>query len=60
MLRDELDAILSRYIANQRREVVTAFETWWDKYRVPLVTMGVIPIATFVRELRGVPLVVGC
>lgn len=39
MLREELDAILSRYVANQRREVVTAFETWWDKYRVPLVTI---------------------
>ena len=52
MLRDELDAILSRYIANQRREVVTAFETWWDKYRVPLVTIEAERDAA-AEKLRG-------
>jgi type I restriction enzyme M protein len=34
--RADLDAILSRYVANHGREAVTAFETWWDKYRVTL------------------------
>jgi type I restriction enzyme M protein len=27
---------VDRYIAAHRAEVVAAFETWWDKYRVTL------------------------
>jgi type I restriction enzyme M protein len=32
----ELDAILRRYVAEQRRDVVAAFEDWWEKYAVTL------------------------
>ena len=34
---DDMQAILARYIAAQRQQVVAAFENWWDKYRVTLV-----------------------
>jgi type I restriction enzyme M protein len=36
ILRADLEAILARYIATQRQEVVAAFENWWDKYAVTL------------------------
>jgi type I restriction enzyme M protein len=36
ILRADLDAILGRYVADHLREVVAAFENWWDKYRVTL------------------------
>ncbi|RMH21057.1 MAG: SAM-dependent DNA methyltransferase, partial [Acidobacteria bacterium] len=36
ILRTDLDANLERRIADHRRRVVNAFETWWDKYRVTL------------------------
>ena len=39
ILRSDLDAILGRYVANHRQEVVAAFETWWDKYRVTLTSI---------------------
>jgi type I restriction enzyme M protein len=39
ILRSDLDAILARYVANQRQEVVAAFETWWDKYQVTLTSI---------------------
>jgi type I restriction enzyme M protein len=39
ILRGQLDAILARYVAGRRREVVTAFENWWDKYRLMLVSI---------------------
>ncbi len=39
ILRSDLDAILGRYVASHRQEVVAAFETWWDKYRVTLTTI---------------------
>jgi type I restriction enzyme M protein len=31
-----MQSILERYIAAQRKLIVSAFETWWDKYRVTL------------------------
>lgn len=34
ILHDDMRAIVERYIAAQRKRVVTAFENWWDKYRV--------------------------
>ncbi len=39
ILRSELDAILGRYVASHRDEVVGALEAWWDKYRVTLTSI---------------------
>ena len=39
ILRSDLDGILGRYVASHRQEVVAAFETWWDKYRVTLTSI---------------------
>lgn len=36
ILRGDLANQLERYITFHRTEVVAAFETWWDKYRVTL------------------------
>ena len=36
ILHDDMSAIVERYIAAQRKQIVTAFENWWDKYRVTL------------------------
>ncbi len=36
ILRNDMQAILERYISAQRQQVVAAFENWWDKYRVTL------------------------
>jgi type I restriction enzyme M protein len=38
ILAAELRAILESYVASQRGLVVSAFEMWWDKYRVTLNT----------------------
>ena len=31
-----MNAIVERYIAAQRKQIVAAFENWWDKYRITL------------------------
>ena len=31
-----MQAIVERYMAAQRKQIVAAFENWWDKYRVTL------------------------
>jgi type I restriction enzyme M protein len=36
ILHDDMRAIVERYIAAQRKAIVAAFESWWDKYRVTL------------------------
>ncbi|SDE94527.1 type I restriction enzyme M protein [Celeribacter baekdonensis] len=36
ILHDDMQKILTRYIAAQRGQIVAAFEIWWDKYRVTL------------------------
>jgi type I restriction enzyme M protein len=36
ILHNDMRAIVDRYIAAQRKDIVIAFETWWDKYRVTL------------------------
>ena len=36
ILHDDMRGIVERYIAAQRKQVVAAFENWWDKYRVTL------------------------
>ncbi|MEQ8456652.1 MAG: class I SAM-dependent DNA methyltransferase [Sandaracinaceae bacterium] len=39
VLRADLDAILGRYVADHRQQLVAAFEGWWDKYRVTLTSI---------------------
>jgi len=39
ILRSDLDAILRRYVARHRQQVIAAFENWWDKYRVTLTSI---------------------
>jgi type I restriction enzyme M protein len=36
ILHNDMRAIVERYIAHQRKDIVAAFEKWWDKYRVTL------------------------
>lgn len=36
ILHNDMRAIIERYIAAQRREIVEVFENWWDKYQVTL------------------------
>ena len=36
ILHEDMQAIVERYIAAQRKQIVAAFENWWDKYRVTL------------------------
>lgn len=36
ILHHDMQAIVERYIAAQRKTVVTTVENWWDKYRVTL------------------------
>ena len=36
ILHNDMRAIVERYIAAQRRQIVEVFENWWDKYRVTL------------------------
>ncbi|MDT8880916.1 N-6 DNA methylase [Halomonas saccharevitans] len=41
ILHNDLKGILERYIRQQRQQVIAAFETWWDKYRVTLTDIEV-------------------
>ena len=36
ILHNDMRAIVERYIGAQRKQLVAAFENWWDKYRVTL------------------------
>lgn len=36
ILHNDMRAIVERYITAQRKQIVVAFENWWDKYRVTL------------------------
>lgn len=36
ILHNDMRAIVERYMAAQRKQIVAAFENWWDKYRVTL------------------------
>jgi type I restriction enzyme M protein len=36
ILHNDMQAILDRYIAAQRKQIIGALENWWDKYRVTL------------------------
>ena len=52
ILHHDMRAIVERYIAAQRKEVVAAFENWWDKYRVTLTEIETRRDAA-AQELRG-------
>ena len=52
ILHHDMRAIVERYIAAQRKEVVAAFENWWDKYRVTLTEIETRRDAA-ARALRG-------
>lgn len=39
VLRNDMQAILERYVSAQRQQVVAAFVNWWDKYHVTLTTI---------------------
>jgi type I restriction enzyme M protein len=36
ILQSDMTAIVEHYMAAQRKQIVAAFEIWWDKYRVTL------------------------
>ncbi len=36
ILHNDMQAIVERYMAAQRKQIVAAFENWWDKYRLTL------------------------
>jgi type I restriction enzyme M protein len=36
ILHNDMKHIVERYITSQRQQIVTAFENWWDKYKVTL------------------------
>ncbi|SEJ22229.1 type I restriction enzyme M protein [Azotobacter beijerinckii] len=36
ILHNDMQAIVERYIATQRKQIIAALENWWDKYRVTL------------------------
>ncbi len=52
ILRNDMQAILARYLGAQRQQVVVAFENWWDKYRVTLTQTETARDAA-ARELSG-------
>jgi type I restriction enzyme M protein len=52
ILRNDMQAILARYVGAQRQQVVVAFENWWDKYRVTLTQTEAARDAA-ARELSG-------
>jgi type I restriction enzyme M protein len=52
ILHNDLKDILERYIRQQRQQVIAAFETWWDKYRVTLADIEAERDAA-AKELQG-------
>jgi type I restriction enzyme M protein len=36
ILHNDMRSIVERYMSAQRKQIVVAFENWWDKYRVTL------------------------
>ncbi|WP_426105978.1 type I restriction-modification system subunit M [Pseudomonas sp. TWR1-1-3] len=37
ILHNDMQAIVESYISAQRKQIVSAFEKWWDKYQVTLI-----------------------
>lgn len=57
ILHHDMNAIVARYTAAQRKAIVAAFENWWDKYRVTLTEIeqerdaAAETLQAFLREL---------
>lgn len=60
ILHNDMKAIVERYIAAQRKQIVSEFENWWDKYRVTLTEIegkrddAAKALQGFLKELRYV------
>ena len=60
ILHNDMQAIVERYMAAQRKQIVVAFENWWDKYRVTLAEIegkrdeAAKALQGFLKELRYV------
>jgi type I restriction enzyme M protein len=60
ILHNDMQAIVERYMAAQRKAIVAAFENWWDKYRVTLTEIenkrdgAAQTLQRFLKELRYV------
>jgi len=60
ILHNDMQAIVERYMAAQRKQIVAAFENWWDKYRVTLTEIegkrdaAAAALRGFLEELRYV------
>ncbi len=60
ILHNDMSAIVERYMAAQRKQVVAAFENWWSKYRVTLTEIEVkrdaaaLALRGFLKGLRYV------
>jgi type I restriction enzyme M protein len=60
ILHNDMQAIVERYIAAQRKQIIAAFENWWDKYRVTLTEIegkrdaGTKALKGFLKGLRYV------
>lgn len=60
ILHNDMQAIVERYMAAQRKQIVAAFENWWDKYRVTLTEIegkrddAAKALQGFLKELRYV------
>ena len=56
-MEQDLLAGAQERITRHRRAVITAFETWWDKYQTPLSTLeaerddAAAKLAGFLKEL---------
>ena len=60
ILHNDMQAIVERYMATQRKQIVATFENWWDKYRVTLTEIedkrdaAVKALQGFLKGLRYV------
>ncbi len=60
ILHNDMQAIVERYMAAQRKQIVAAFENWWDNYRVTLTEIegkrddAAKALQGFLKELRYV------
>jgi type I restriction enzyme M protein len=58
IMRDDMLAIVERYISAQRQQILLTFENWWDKYRLTLTEIeqqreaASKALTKFLRDLR--------
>ncbi|MCF5411496.1 HsdM family class I SAM-dependent methyltransferase, partial [Pseudomonas syringae] len=57
ILHNDMQAIVESYITAQRKQIVTSYEGWWDKYRVTLTEIeqkrdaAALALQGFLKEL---------